>query len=267
MLLVLLPLLGCQGETVTSAPRNSPLAGVPAARLEALSGARIYFGHQSVGYNLVGGLQAVAKDRPELKLRFVETRRADDLRPGTFAHAENGHNVKPLTKIRDFAETLDGGVGKNVDVAFFKFCYVDFGPASEVEPVFAEYKATLAGLRGRYPQVRFVHVTTPLTTVPSGWKESVKRLLGRGSKDAEANVAREHFNALMRAEYGGREPLFDLAAVEATRPDGARTTFDLGGPQPALTPAYASDEGHLNAAGARWAAEHLLVTLASASGR
>jgi hypothetical protein len=102
--------------------------------------------------------------------------------------------------------------------------------------------------------------------VPSGWKERVKRLLGRRNEDAAANVARERFNALMRAEYQGRAPLFDLAAVEALRPDGARTTVELAGSRhPALSPEYASDEGHLNAQGARWAAAHLVALLASAA--
>jgi hypothetical protein len=266
-LLLLASTLGCREEASKMASPSSPLAAIPSAQLEALAGKRIYFGHQSVGYNLVDGLSALAKERPELRLRFVESRAASELRPGTFAHAENGQNVKPLSKIRDFTETLEQGVGANADIAFFKFCYVDFPPGGDVEKVFAEYQAAVARLHERYPNVRFVHVTSPLTTVPSGLKVTIKRLLGRGDqRDARANVLRERFNELMRKEYASREPFFDLAAVEARRPDGSLTTFELDGARhPALSPEYASDEGHLNAQGARWAAAHLLAALASAA--
>jgi hypothetical protein len=111
--------------------------------------------------------------------------------------------------------------------------------------------------------VRFVHVTSPLTVVQSGPKALVKRMLGKPLGGSEANLARERFNALMREEYAGREPLFDLAAVESRRPDGRVVTFQAGGGRhPALAGEYASDGKHLNDLGARWAALHLLQTLA-----
>lgn len=267
-LLLLVTVLGCGRSAVNAVPRPSPLAGVPAARLAALARARIYFGHQSVGYNLVAGVAALARERPELGLRLVESTATSELRPGTFAHAENGENLHPLTKIRAFEETLEhDGFGAHLDLAFFKFCYVDFTPATDVEAVFAEYQRTLARLHARFPAITFVHVTAPLTVVPSGWKVELKRLLGRADdEDARANVARERYNALVRRAYAGREPLFDLASVEATRPDGTTTTFELDGARhPALAPAYAADEGHLDAEGARWAAAHLLAALAAAA--
>jgi hypothetical protein len=52
--------------------------------------------------------------------------------------------------------------------------------------------------------------------------------------------------------------------VESTRADGTREYATVNGkPVYALAPEWASDEGHLNAAGRRRAAEALLVTLAS----
>jgi hypothetical protein len=67
----------------------------------------------------------------------------------------------------------------------------------------------------------------------------------------------------MRREYGGREPLFDLAAVESTRPDGSRETLSLGGKTAfALHPGYTNDGSHLNEVGRRRAAEALLTLLA-----
>jgi len=37
------------------------------------------------------------------------------------------------------------------------------------------------------------------------------------------NVARERFNALIRGEYAGHH-LFDIAAIESTKPDGTRVS-------------------------------------------
>lgn len=245
---------------------SAVLRAIPRPKLERLSRSRVYFGHQSVGYDIVRGLVALAKERPELGLKIVEARDPAAVGEGTFAHAKNGRNEEPLFKVADFAATLEGGgLGAKVDIAFFKFCYVDIVPETDVDQLFREYEATLARLRREFPRVRFVHVTSPLTVVQSGPKAWVKQLLGKRLGGAAANVARERFNALLRQAYQGKEPVFDLARVESTLPDGGQVLFDDGGKRyPALAPGYASDGKHLNALGGRWAAAHLLATLASA---
>jgi hypothetical protein len=259
--------LACQGKSVPD--ERDGVAGVlrdiPREKLDKVVRAKIYFGHQSVGYDIVGGLGALAKERPDLSLNIVETRDADAIAGPAFAHAKNGQNLHPLTKIQDFADTLErGGLGTRTDIALFKFCYVDFEPQTDVEKVFAEYRSTLARLRQTFPGVKFVHVTSPLTIVQSGPKAWAKQILGRKLGGAEANLARERFNELIRKEYSGREPVFDLAAIESTLPDGTTVRFRDGGRRhPALADVYASDGKHLNPLGARWAAAHLLATLAS----
>ncbi len=91
-----------------------------------------------------------------------------------------------------------------------------------------------------------------------------RRALGKAPGGYADNIRREQFNELMRREYTGREPIFDLAAVESTAPDGARQTFEFQGQRGlALFPPYASDGRHLGEAGRRRVAEELLVLLAS----
>jgi hypothetical protein len=250
-------------------PAGVPATGsvVPEATLKKLAQKRIYFGHQSVGFDIVAGVEAIAMEQPGAGLKIVEARAPDALRTPALAHAKNGRNEDPLGKIQDFTATLErDGLGATTDIALFKFCYVDFPPGTDVDKVFAEYKGALAHLRQAYPSVRLVHVTSPLTVVQSGPKAVLKRVLGRPVGGAEANVVRERFNALMRAEYAGREPLFDLARVESTLPDGRTVTFQSGGKTfPALAGEYSSDGKHLNPAGARWVASHFLQTLATAA--
>lgn len=266
LLVTLVAVVGCQEKHVKSALPASPLSTLSPAALQKLSQSRVYFGHQSVGQNLVEGLDALGRERPELRLRIVMSRAPEALATPGLAHAGNGKNHEPLTKVQDFSATLEGGgLGERVDVAFFKFCYVDFAAGADVEQVFAEYRATMARLRQRFPKVRFVHVTVPLTVVRGGLKVWLNSLRGKAPWGAEANVARERFNALLRKEFAGKEPLFDLAAVESTRPDGTIQTFRLAGEDhPSLAPEYSSDGNHLNDAGARWAASHLVAELARA---
>jgi hypothetical protein len=79
----------------------------------------------------------------------------------------------------------------------------------------------------------------------------------------EANVARSRFNALLRAEYAGKEAVFDLAAAESTYPDGRQASFDWkGASYPRLIAGYSYDGRHLNESGRRWVAAHLLRFLA-----
>ena len=67
----------------------------------------------------------------------------------------------------------------------------------------------------------------------------------------------------MRNAYRGREPVFDLATIESTRPDGRREAIRAGSRSGyALVPAYTSDNSHLNEQGRRRVAEELLVFLA-----
>jgi hypothetical protein len=148
-------------------------------------------------------------------------------------------------------------------VAFHKYCYVDVTETTDVAAVFDHYRQTMARLREEFPGVVFVHVTTPLVRVGSGPRAALKRLLGRDPGRYGGNFARERFNDLMRGAYRGREPLFDLAAIESTRPDGHRETIQSGDQRGyALVAAYTMDNSHLNEVGRRRVAEELLVFLA-----
>jgi lysophospholipase L1-like esterase len=95
-------------------------------------------------------------------------------------------------------------------------------------------------------------------------KGLAKRLLGKAPYGLVENVRREQYNALLRKAYQGKEPLFDLAGVEATAPGGGASTASFGEQVvPALHPAYTDDGGHLNADGRRRAARALVAVLAT----
>lgn len=240
---------------------------VPDAGWKRLSDKSIFFGHQSVGNNIMAGISDVMREKPHIRLNIQETSDPRALSKAVFAHYKVGENHKPLSKNEGFRRYMDAGIGGKADFAFYKYCYVDIKADTEVNRLFNEYRANMAALKARHPGTRFVHVTVPVTVVQSGWKASVKKLMGKPVGGYADNIKRNEFNELMRKEYAGREPIFDLAAVEAARPAGQRETFSANGREyMALAPEYASDGRHLNEKGRRHVAEQMLLMLLALSG-
>jgi len=244
--------------------KMASLGDVPDSAWTALVAKRIYFGHQSVGGNIMQGVSDLVRAEPKLALRVLESAPADS--GGALVHGDVGRNGEPVLKTDDFARNLESGLAGTVQVAFHKYCYADIVDTTDVEGVFRHYRETMARLKSEFPSVVFVHVTSPLVRVQSGPRATLKKLMGQAPGRYASNIQREIFNELMRREYGGREPLYDLAAVESTRPDGSRETISHAGRTAyALYPGYTDDGSHLNAAGRRRAAEALLVVLAGVS--
>jgi len=227
---------------------------------------KIFFGHQSVGYNIVDGITDILQDCDYIDLNLAET--CDPVRFGqpVFAHARVGRNTDPLSKIRSFEEILDSGVGDSVDIAFFKFCYVDIFRDSNPVEIFDNYVATLDRLKNRYPRTKFMHVAVPIRSLPKSavgaLKQCIKSLVGKPGVLGD-NVVRDLYNRLLTDTYSGTEPLFDTALAESVNSSGLRCHTGKGSQKVyVMAPEYTDDGGHLNAVGRRRVAEQLLVTLA-----
>jgi len=266
MLVMLLAwsLAGCGEETtMNDASKTSTGTGAldDAAR-QTLAGQRYFFGHQSVGNNILAGIGDFETQHPDLGLKIVKNPDPAAMQPGTLGHAPIGTNNDPEGKIADFVAKLEGGLASQVDVAFMKFCYLDFGPDTDVDAIFARYRDTMSRLREAYPGLTIVHFTVPLRPLQKGPKALVKALMGRPITGREDNVTKNRYNDLVREHYEGREPVFDIAAIESTRPDRTRETFEYEGQKYfALVQAYSPDDGHLNEAGRTIVATRLLEFL------
>lgn len=232
--------------------------------LSALTSARIFFGHQSVGVNILRGVRLIAQES-QAPMPTIAALGPDAAAPRgpVLVESHVGQNTKPESKMQDFERRMERVAASGaVNVALMKFCYVDFGPDTDVQRVFDEYQSMLTRLRARYPQTAFVPVTTPLT-VGRSWRGLLKKWI-QGVDPTAANVRRNEFNERLR-HADAKTELFDLAAVESTRPDGGRNTFDARGREyEQLIGSYSSDGGHLNDAGARIAAREMVRILASA---
>jgi hypothetical protein len=268
-LAALAPALSACREGSTMEPLNisrQRLRAVPPDRWEALADRKIFFGHQSVGQNVVDGLRDILADMPELRIDIRETSDPRDFDRPVFAHSTVGRNGDPEGKIDHFRTLLENGIGERADVAFFKFCYADIDLTTDIEGLLAHYDRTIDGLRAKYPRLAVLVVSVPLTNAGPGLKSRIKTILGRDGALKAVNARRAAVNEHLRRTYG--EVLWDLAAAESATAEG-NGVFALDGGRriELLNPAYSGDGGHLNDAGRRIVATDLLVRLAGIDGR
>ncbi len=210
---------------------------------------RIFFGHHSVGQNIIEGIM---ENYSSLGINIVNSGDIPENR-GCLMHASVGVNKDPLSKMRSFQETLShNALGDKIDIAFFKFCFVDINKDTDVESLFIEYKNLIEGLKENYPDLTLVHLTVPVTQEERGLKPFIKKIVGKELWDTSANVKRELYNKELRSVYAGIDPIFDLAMWESTEPDGKRShAFYRGKEYYYLFSGYTEDGGHLNELGRR----------------
>ncbi len=250
----------CEGGNMSHGTVSlAPIKSIPESAWQKLAEKKIYFGHQSVGYNIIDGLEQIKKETPQIKLDIVEIKDASKLSKPAFTHSEIGDNEDTHSKAQGFSEYMAKGIGSSADIAFFKFCYVDITRHSDVDKIFAEYKKTMESLSKKYPHSTFIHSTVPLTESETMVRSMVKAVLGK----EDNNIKRNQYNEMLRKEYGGKEPVFDIAQAESTHPDGTRSTFTKSGTTYySMAPEYTDDGGHLNEQGQRAVAQELLLLLA-----
>lgn len=241
---------------------NTSHATLTAGDLSHLANQKVYFGHQSVGDDIVCGLRDLMASESRLKLRIVQSADPQLVNGPAFVESHIGCNGDPQSKAEAFSAIVEKGLGRDGGIAMYKYCYVDVGPYTDIPRMFEMYRSSINTIKSKYPLLRFVHITIPLTTMEPTMKGWAKRLLGRATA-RELNRRRNEYNRLLVQAYREVDPIFDLAEVESTRQDGSRFEFSEHGQQTfALVPEFARDGGHLNETGRRIAAEYLLLALA-----
>ena len=230
--------------------------------IEKVSRHRLYFGHQSVGYNILSGIQ-IWEEESGNSLTVVESRDFTNADSASLVHFKVGHNGDPKSKIDDFVSQMDSIPADSSSAALFKFCYVDIMEDTNVDEVFDYYKEKMYFLKKRYPHCQIILVTVPLTRTQKGLKALIKRIIGRQLYGVQENITRNEFNKRMLNEMGNDFPIFDLAGVESTLPDGSPYTYKHKGDRyPSIPAFYTIDLGHPNEYGARLISYNLLAFLA-----
>lgn len=258
--------MGIGRDTVQDGVSLQP-AGTASDDLAKARQMRMLFGHQSIGANIISGIDSLYADAQQPKLKIVESSQRVDDRGPFLQHALIGNNGDPVGKIDAFAAILDGGAAETVEVAMMKLCYIDFVADTDVDALFDNYTKTLDALETKYPNVIFLHATAPLTiepTLTTVMKSTAKAWLRGRLYSPPENQVRERYNARIREKYGDTGRLLDIAAWEALRSDGTLTAKASGGGTfLSLNPVLASDDAHLNDQGAKQLAGaflHLIAT-------
>lgn len=253
---------GAEGGEVVGVMDATPITSITNDQWEALAARPIFFGHQSVGRDMMHGVARVLDAHPEIPLRVVSADGPEDVGGTAFIDARIGRNRAPESKSAAFLEWVRAMGDRPGALAMYKFCYVDVNADTDPARLFADYQATIEEARRRHPGLLIVHMTLPLHTADEGMGERIRTVLGFPTQ-TRLNAIRNRYNELLLQTYGGRDPVFDLALLESTRSDGSRAFTRYRGENVyMLAPEWTYDGGHLNDSAKYRAAERLLVFLA-----
>jgi hypothetical protein len=262
---LLVVLAGCRADETNPPPTPAAMPminEVPDSAWRALAATKIFFGHQSVGANILDGIRTLQAQYPRIDLRIIQSPDPASVDGAALVQAFIGVNGAPASKRDAFDAALAHGLGSAGGIAMYKYCFLDITDTTDPGALFRAYRDELARLRTGHPEIRFIHLTSPLTVNGNPVKNMLKRALGKPTA-AEFNARRNEYNRLLRGEYEGTEPVFDLARLESTRADGSRQFF-MRGPDSVFTlaPELTDDGAHLNAQGRLVVAGQFLAFLA-----
>ena len=223
---------------------------------------RIFFGHKSVGSNILQGISEISIKNNNERIAILNINDASEL-PNTYLLEANiGDNGNPKGKIDEFAKLINQMAQNGLTIAMMKLCFVDLNENSNIDDIFNYYSAKIDSLRIIYPDLIIIHFTVPLTskrTMFSRVKDFLKR---RSNKSMLDNVIRNNYNKLIFSKYPN-DLIFDLAKLESTFPDGTREQFIYNGKHyNSLVPDYTDDGGHLNEKGRQMVAKNLISFIA-----
>jgi hypothetical protein len=228
--------------------------------IQNLSTKKIFFGHMSVGNNLINGLDDLKlEDQRMSNFSIIKISAKSEIMGPGFYHKINGKNGNPMSKCDAFKNFLiEDSTGSNFDIVSFKLCYVDIKEDTDIKKEFDKYEQTITEIKNTFPNLKIFHTTIPLLAHNFSLKNRIKNIL---TGDL-ANIKRNQFNNLILDKYIGVDPIFDLAKIESTYPDQKREFFTSKGEQYfSLIMDYSYDGGHLNELGRKWAAAELIKVL------
>ena len=203
-----------------------------------------------MGGNIVAGIKRISSidirtaynqpDRDDQSLRTA----IEQLAGGpAFVEHDIGSDGQPFDKIASFERFMNDIIRDNVEIAFFKFCYMDIDARTDINALIAAYKAAMDRLHARFPNVIIAHVTVPLYSRAASFD----------------NSRREQFSDWLRETYNGM--VFDLAVIESID-SGGNAAISHDNVTIAMAGEWTDDGGHLNEAGQNRIAGALIGFLA-----
>lgn len=230
--------------------------------LRAIQNKKIIFAHHSVGKNIIDGLNDISVEAG-VNINITSINNITSKSNLKFVDFNPGRNTQPKTKIDGFVKKIQTlSPYYTPDIAFIKFCYIDFLKSTDVDDVFTYYKENILILKNKRPDIKFVHFTVPLMRRSNDIKAELMRLIGREHWIDITNVKRAKFNELLLNTFSN-DHIFDIAMIESTRLNGDREEFLFKDKKyNSMVPEFTDDGGHLNKLGQRVVANKLIHFLA-----
>lgn len=225
---------------------------VDAQVINSISNKKIYFGHQSVGANLIKGIELINRKTGN-KLTINESK---NIVNANINHFYLGENEKPYSKLKEF-EDLIKVHSTDIDIAYMKFCYVDFNENTDVIELFSSYSNSIDKLEKTFPNIHFIKSTVPIRVINTSLKAKIKRLLGLDVWGDKQAIKRDEYNQLVRDKYGSGL-LFDIANFESYANGVHNTVYVNGHSYQSLIKSISSDGSHLNSIGSEYIASEFL---------
>lgn len=186
----------------------------------------IYFGHQSVGCNMLDGLDELSNTNAKrYKIEIVENPQPSWFDShGGIGHNPIGENGNPASKVKDFVDQMNRrGFGHHASAGMMKICFVDITPGTNIDSLFSTYRQAMDGLERSCPKTTLVWWTAPIVR-------------------AGNNSRREAFNNLVRSYCRSHNKvLFDIADIESCSPTGQKRVING---LPVLDASYSEDGEH-----------------------
>lgn len=230
-------------------PVDPPSGELDLATYNAALSKRTVFGHQSVGWQVLQGVEMWANEFGQPDPTFPDYESGSLPGSGGFlAHFYAGTNGDVFTKTAEFLSHLQNGLASQVDIIVMKFCYADLRSGSGYTPqqMFDEYKLWVDTVESTYPALTVIYATTAI-------------VMGENS-DGANNGLRQTYNDLVRAEYAASGRLWDVADIQSTDPSGNKVLY--GGIE-SLYSGYASpDQRHIYGLGRTTVSAPLLQIIA-----
>jgi acetyltransferase-like isoleucine patch superfamily enzyme len=265
--LLLISVLACGDSRANSVTQMPSTTTTTITGLERLRKTKVFFGHQSVGANILEGIRELSDNDRGLSLQLRSADVPISVAGPALVEANIGRNTDPQSKADAFVAALRNGLGAEGGIALYKYCYLDVRPGTDIDALFRSYKRAVETVRAAHPEIILVHVTMPLTADEGRLRRLAKAALGKPSS-SDLNIKRNAYNRLLRDTFSTKDPVFDLARIQSTRPDGTRSYFRNGDDKVfTLATQYTDDGGHLNRLGRSFAARELLRVLAETAQR
>jgi len=136
----------------------SPMATGAAVRWGAVAGRTIYFGHQSVGRDLIAGIKRLNHDGA-IGLSLIQTEDPTSLTGPAFVHFLAGSNRDYASKNAALLRLLKTRKQADEAIVLLKYCYVDIGGDLDPDTLFSAYCEMMETIQSSIP-------TSPSCTRP-----------------------------------------------------------------------------------------------------